>query len=67
MFNVRLAGDHLNGKWLFTWLSLEMSLMVPNFVLSWMRFGTELSHLLRIFLSAFELNSAIKFTVRFFL
>ena len=26
--NVRLAGDHLFGKSLFTWLSLVMSLMV---------------------------------------
>ena len=28
MFNVRLAGDHLYGKQLFTWLSLVVSLMV---------------------------------------
>ena len=28
MLNVRLAGDHLYGKWLFTWLLLVMSLMV---------------------------------------
>ena len=34
MFNVRLAGDHLYGKWMFPWLSLEMSLMVYYFVLS---------------------------------
>ena len=27
MFNVRLAGDHLYGKQLFTWLSLVVSLM----------------------------------------
>ena len=27
MLNVRLAGDHLYGKWLFTWLSLVMSSM----------------------------------------
>ena len=27
MFNVRLAGDHLYGKKLFTWLSQVMSLM----------------------------------------
>ena len=45
MFIVRLAGDHLYGKELFTWLSLVMSLMV-FFVLSfsldmsWMRSGT---------------------------
>ena len=30
-FNVRLADDHLCGKWLFTWLSLVMSLIVSNF------------------------------------
>ena len=28
MLNVRLAGDHLYGKLLFTWVSLLMSLMV---------------------------------------
>ena len=33
MFNVRLAGGHLNGKQLFTWLSLAVSLMA-SFVLS---------------------------------
>ena len=27
MLNVGLAGDHLYGNWLFTWLSLVMSLM----------------------------------------
>ena len=33
MFNVRLAGDHLYGKQLSTWLSLVVSLMA-SFVLS---------------------------------
>ena len=33
MFNVRLAGDRLYGKQLFTWLSLVVSLMA-SFVLS---------------------------------
>ena len=33
MFNVRLAGGHLYGKQLFTWLSLVVSLMA-FFVLS---------------------------------
>ena len=33
MFNVRLAGGHLYGKQLFTWLSLVGSLMA-SFVLS---------------------------------
>ena len=55
MFNVRVAGDHLYGKWLLTGLSLVMSL-VSYFVLSfsremsWMRSGIELSQFLRIFL-----------------
>ena len=34
MFNVRLAGGHLFGKQLFTWLSLVVSFMasfVPSF------------------------------------
>ena len=45
MFNVRLADNHLYGEWLFTWLSLVMSLMVSYFVLSfphemfWMSLG----------------------------
>ena len=33
MFTVRLAGGHLYGKQLFTWLSLVVSLMA-SFVLS---------------------------------
>ena len=33
MFNFRLAGGHLYGKQLFTWLSLVVSLMA-SFVLS---------------------------------
>ena len=33
MFNVRLAGGHLYGKQMFTWLSLVVSFMV-SFVLS---------------------------------
>ena len=28
MLNVKLAGDHLYGKWLFTWLLLVMYFMV---------------------------------------
>ena len=32
MFNVRLAGDYLYRKWLFTWLSLVMFLVVFCFV-----------------------------------
>ena len=34
MFNVWLAGDHLYGESLFTWLALVMSLMVSYSVLS---------------------------------
>ena len=30
MFNVRLAGDSQYGKWLFTWLSLVMFLMMSD-------------------------------------
>ena len=48
MFNVRLAGDHLYGKRLFTWLSLVMSLPFTH-EMSWMRSGTKLSQFLRIF------------------
>ena len=33
MFNVRLAGGHLYGKQLFTWLSLVVSFMVSFFPL----------------------------------
>ena len=33
MFNVRLAGGHLYGKQLFTWLSVVVSLMA-SFVLT---------------------------------
>ena len=55
MFNARLAGDHLHGKWLLTWLCLVMYLMVSYFVLSldvmtWMRYETEFSQFLRSFL-----------------
>ena len=55
MFNVRLADDHLYGKWLFILLSMVMCLVVSCFVLSfshemsWMRYGIELSRFLRIF------------------
>ena len=34
--NVSLSDDHLYGKWLFTWLSLAMSLMVSYFVLTFL-------------------------------
>ena len=61
MFNVRLAGDDMYGKWLFTWLSLVISLTVSYFVhsffsheMSWMRSGTELTQFLRIFLPTLD-------------
>ena len=46
MLIVRLAGDHLYGKLLFTWLSLVMSLVMTFFScpfsheMSWVRSGT---------------------------
>ena len=61
MFNVRLAGDHLYGKWLFAWLSLLVSLMGLlccsfSHEMSWMRSGIELSLFLRIFLPTLFLH-----------
>ena len=56
MLNVTLAGDHLYGKQLFTWLSLLMSLMAsfcdvlfPH-EMSWIRSGTLLNQFLGVFL-----------------
>ena len=54
MFNVRLAGGHLYGKQLFTWLSLVVSLMA-SFVLSFFPLDVldeiwDLSQFLRDFL-----------------
>ena len=53
MFNVRLAGGHLYGKQLFTWLSLVVSLMA-SFVLSFFPLDVldEFSQILRDFLPA---------------
>ena len=34
MFYIGLAGDNLNGNWLFNWLSLVMSLMVSYLMMS---------------------------------
>ena len=56
MLNVRLAAYHQYEKLLFTWLSLMMSLMMSfcadfSLEIFWMRFGTELSQFLRVFLS----------------
>ena len=56
MLNVRLAGDHLYGKLLFTWLSRVMSLMASfcavlfSHKIYWIRSGTELDLFLRVFL-----------------
>ena len=52
MLNVRLAGDHLYGKLLFTWLSLVMS-MVVSFVLSVFPRGV-LDEILNLIESVFE-------------
>ena len=50
MFNVRLAGVHLDRKWPFTVMSLMVSYFVLSFSheMSWMR--SKLSQFLRIFL-----------------
>ena len=71
MFNVKLAGGHLYGKWLFTWLSLVMSLTMSYFVLcpfshnmSWMKYGTELNQFLKIFLPTFESHELNPITVK---
>ena len=53
MLIVRLAGDHLYGNKLLTWLLLVMSLMASFCAvlfppeMSWMRSGTLLSRFLR--------------------
>ena len=56
MFNVRLAGYHLYGKWLFTCLLQVMSFDSVLFCaflfsheMSWMKSGTELSQFIRTF------------------
>ena len=69
MFNVRLAGDHLYGKWLFSCVSLMMSLMASYFMLSfshemsWMRSGTKLSQVMRIFLPTFMFRVFDRFNI----
>ena len=57
MLKVRLAGDHVYGTLLFTWLSLmgdvfDGVIFVLSFSheMSWMRYVTELSQFLRVFL-----------------
>ena len=61
MLNVRLAGDHLHRKLLFTWLLLVMSLMVSFCAvlfpheMPWIRSGTELCQFLRVFLPIHEI------------
>ena len=54
MFNVRLAGGHLYGKQLFTWLSLVVSLMA-SFVLSFFPLDVldEIWDLIKLFLRDF--------------
>ena len=60
MFNVRLAVDHLYGKWLFHMAVagdvfdgvMFCAVLLPH-EMSWMRSGIELSQFLRIFLPTF--------------
>ena len=58
--NVRLAGDHLYGKLLFTWLSLVMSMMVSYFVLSFFPLGV-LDEILNLIESVSEVFSSYSF------
>ena len=65
MFNVRLAGGHLYGKQLFTWLSLVVSLMA-SFVLSFFPLDVldeiwDLSQFLRGFLPTLPLHKAFHY------
>ena len=58
MLIVRLAGDHLYGKLLLTWLSLVMCLIVPFSAvffrdISWMGSGIRFDRCLRVFLPTF--------------
>ena len=68
MFNVRLAGEHLYGKWLFTGLSLVMFLMCLvlcchfSHEISQMWFWTSLSQFLRIFLPMFYCALSLPFS-----
>ena len=67
MLNVSLAGDHLYGKLLFTWLSLVMSLMV-SYCLIVLSFSPrdvldeiwDLSRFLRVFLPTFVQHPKIR-------
>ena len=66
MFNVRLAGGHLYGKQLFTWLSLVVSFMA-SFVLSFFPLDVLdgiwdlIEQFLRDFLPTFVLSVACSF------
>ena len=57
MFNIKLAGDYLYGKLLFTWLSLVMSLVLSFCVVVFyqkmfsMRSGAELNQFFGLFLT----------------
>ena len=59
MFNIRLAGGHLYGKQLFTWLSLVVSLMA-SFVLSLFPLDVLDSQFLRDFLPTLVKTKAFK-------
>ena len=62
MFYVRLAGNYLYGKWLFTWLLLtnnDFDGVLFSHEMSLMRSGTELSQFLRAFPTYSCLNTFV--------
>ena len=67
MFNVRLAGGHLYGKQLFTWLSLVVSLFFPLDVLDeiWDLIES-VSEGFLTYSSIFGLATYFRFAFRFF-
>ena len=65
MLNFRLAGYHVYGKWLFTWLSLLISLVMSfcsvlfSHEMYLKRSGTELSQFLRVFLPTLTVHKPL--------
>ena len=63
MFTIRLGGDNLFGKWLSTWLSLDVfegvlfCAVLFYHEMSWMRSGIKLSQFLRNFQSTLAIFS----------
>ena len=58
MLNVRLAGDHLYGKLLFTWLTIVMSMMVSFCAVLFPTRCHGLSQFLRVFLPTLYYGSS---------